>query len=485
MPGIDPSIPLRAGAGIQPLNPLQTLTQAAQMRYMNANANQLTQAINANRAMSGILQKNTDANGNINYPGVVRDASQNPDAAYNLPQLVQSINAQKQQNVTLATSKQALASKRWEAFGKAAANFMTNPDATGADYVNELTNLAAQGIVDAPTALQELKRVSPYLNDPAKLKQMVQQSLAGLPPEVQEKYILPAMSIANTGRVTNVLATTPATGATHIVGTIQNSMTPGEAATPVPYFDTKTGTPAITTKGRFAAGSAAGTSPTLNGGLPTGPALGQPELASFGAKRRDATLEAAGNAPTAINGYNRALDALNALSGDLGTGGTGPGADRSHLVTGALNALGVPLAPNDTTNYQTLKKYLANAATQAASSAGYSGSDARMDAFEHGQPNASTMNPEALRGAIKYVKALQQGVIAKNNAMQAWMNTHGGNTATLQSFETQWSNAFTPDVMEYRDMSPEQMQTYKNGLSPKALENFKKSYLQMAALGAF
>lgn len=482
---IDPSIPLNAGRGVAQLNPLQNLLQVAAVRNNMLQGAALNQQINANVAASQAYKQAIDpVTGKLDQNKFATIMSQGP-GAYNLPTYLKNSQDLANSQQTFQVNAQALARKRAGAVAQAGVNLLNNPNATGTDYLNTLSGMLKNGVIDPQTYANTVEHISPYINDPAALRKQLTGMLSNLPPEIQQKYVLPVMSTVNTGGQTNIVATNPLTGTPRVAGTIQNSMTPGEAATPVSYFDPATGTQKVITKGQFAQTGAPGTGAGVNGGVATAPALGQPEIAKAAADRYNALTQSAGEAPIAINGYNRALDALNAMSGDLGTGGTGPGADTAHLITGALNALGAQAGPDDTANYQTLKKYLANAAAQAASASGYSGSDARLNAFEHGQPNASSMNPAALRGAIQYVKALQQGVIAKNNAAQSYLKAHGGNTAALPAFETQWSNAFSPDVMEYRDMTPEQMRAYVKGLSPAKLASFKKSYSQMAALGAF
>lgn len=482
---IDPSIPLNAGRGVTQMNPLQNLLQVSVMRNNMLQGAALNQQINANVAASQAYKAAIDpTTGALDQNKFASLMAQGP-GAYNLPTYLKNSQDLANSQLTFQTNAQKLAKTRAESVAQAGVSLLSNPNATGSDYLNTLSGMLKNGVIDAQTYANTVQAISPNIGNPQALRGQLTGMLANLPPEIQQKYALPTMSTINTGGQTNIVATNPITGAPNITGTIKNSMTPGEAATPVPYFNTTTGTPSVMTKSQFAQTGAPETGTGVNGGVATAPALGQPEIAKAAADRYNALTQSAGEAPIAISGYNRALDALNALSGNLGTGGTGPGADTAHLITGALNALGAQVGPDDTANYQTLKKYLANAAAQAASASGYAGSDARLDAFEHGQPNASTMNPDALRGAIQYVKALQQGVIAKNNAAQAYLQAHGGNTATLPAFETQWSNAFTPDVMEYRNMTPDQMQTYVKGLSPSELTSFKQSYSKMAALGAF
>lgn len=484
---IDPSIPLNAGRGVTQMNPLQNLLQVSVMRNNMLQGAALNQQINANVAASQAYKEAIDpTTGKLDQNKFASIMAQGP-GAYNLPTYLKNSQDLANSQLTYQTNAQALAKKRAEAVAQAGVTLLSNPNATGSDYLNTLSGMLKNGVIDANTYAGAVQQITPDIGNPAALRNHLTGMLANLPPEIQQKYVLPAMSTVNTGGQTNIVATNPITGAPNITGTIKNSMTPGEAATPVPYFNTTTGTPSVMTKSQFAQTGAPGTGTGVNGGVATAPALGQPEIAKAAADRYNALTQAAMDAPTAINGYDRALSALDAVEsgGIMQGGGTGTAADAKNLVTGAMNAFGIPISTDETANYQTLKKYLANAGAQAASAAGYSGSDARMDAFEHGQPNATTMNPKALRGAIEYVKALQSGVIAKNNAAQAYLQAHGGNTATLPAFETQWSNVFTPDVMEYRNMTPAQMQTYVNDLSPSQLASFKQSYSKMAALGAF
>src|SRR6185312_3583770 len=86
---------------------------------------------------------------------------------------------------------------------------------------------------------------------------------------------------------------------------------------------------------------------------------------------------------------------------------TGPGSEEKYNLTGLMNTWGLPVNQNNTTNYQTAYKYLANANNNALGAMGMSGSDARMEQFLHGNPNPDTMNPQALTSAIQYVRGQQ------------------------------------------------------------------------------
>jgi hypothetical protein len=141
----------------------------------------------------------------------------------------------------------------------------------------------------------------------------------------------------------------------------------------------------------------------------------------------------------------------------------------------------------DATGYQSLQKYLSNANAQAASAGGYSGSDARFDAFSHGQPSAENMNPESLRYAIQYVRGQQAGVQAKYQAAQSFLNAQGGSTVNYPQFEAQWNRAYSPDVMMVKSMpNPADQQAYLANLKKQGkLNTWIKSYQSMQQMGAF
>lgn len=227
--------------------------------------------------------------------------------------------------------------------------------------------------------------------------------------------------------------------------------------------------------GRFGGYQAQGSMPT--------PSLapGAEKLAEGSADSFNALRGAAAATPTAIDGYNKAEQAL--LDGVT----TGPGSTLGANIIGRLNTAGIPLMKGDATGYQSLQKFLSNANAQAASAGGYNGSDARFEAFSHGQPNTETMNPQALRYAIQYVRGQQAGVQAKYQAAQAFLNQNGSSTVNYPQFEAQWNRVYNPDVMMVRAMqSPADQQAYLTDLKKQGkLDGFLKSYQAMQSMGAF
>lgn len=271
-----------------------------------------------------------------------------------------------------------------------------------------------------------------------------------------------------------------------------------EAAGPAMYkpqtgFDAQ-GRPVYTTAYNIATGGGtpgAGAAPSAGrfggyqapGGAPVAPSLapGANDLAEGSAKSFNDLRAQASSTPTAIDGYNRAEQAL--MQGIT----TGPGSTMGTNIIGRLNTAGIPLMKGDATGYQSLQKYLANANAQAAAASGYNGSDARFESFSHGQPSAENMNPQALRYAIQYVRGQQAGVQAKYQAAQSFLNANNNSTVNYPQFEAQWNRVYSPDVMMVRSM-PNQVdqQAYMQQLKQQGkLNDFIKSYQAMQQMGAF
>jgi hypothetical protein len=111
---------------------------------------------------------------------------------------------------------------------------------------------------------------------------------------------------------------------------------------------------------------------------------------------------------------------------------------------------------------------------------------ARLQAAKAGQPNGD-MNGPALVQQIKYVKGLQQGVLDKSSAYQAYLSQNGGNTANIGQFETQFNKAFNPDVSYVRSLSnpaDQQAEIAKLKQTGK-YQDWRNSYVEMKKLGAF
>lgn len=437
----------------------------------------LEQQMAANVAASEAMKQSVDpATGQIDQAKFSSLMSQGP-GAYNLPTYLK--NATDLQNAQLETQAKQfdLRSKQlgyWN--GQLGALMSKGESVTSNDVVKSLAN-ALQMQMITPAQAQQYAQEIPA--DPAERAAWVKQHWIGLQSaKDQAAVMMPNVQMVDTGGSMNVVPLDPLTGAPKgAVTAFQKGLTPEAAAQRIATFNPVTGQQGTTSLGSTVGGQPG--SAQGGGFMATSAPMGQEKVAGAAADRYNSLIEAAGNAPAAINGYDRALEALQ------GAQTSGQMANAKLFIPTMLQSLGLQSEGGEVQNYQSLKKYLANAGAQAASAAGYSGSDARLSSFTQGQPDPEKMNPGALRDAIQYVKALQTGVMAKNNAAQAWLEANGGNTAKLPEFERKWSNAFSPDVMELRNMPPDQQRAYITGLSESKRKALMDSYRKMSDVGAF
>ncbi len=437
---------------------------------------QLQQQMGANMAASKAMQGAIRPDGSIDMAAFAAAMKDSP-YAYNIPEYAAKV----QQNANAQLENQ---SKRFDLQqkqlgfwnGQLGALMSKGQNVSTKDVLQSLSDGMKLGMI-TPDQAQQYADAIP--TSPAERAEWIKQHWIGLQSaKDQAQFMMPNVQMVDTGSSMNVVPLDPLTGAPKgAVTAFQKGLTPEAAAQRINVFNPQTGQ-----QGTTSLGSTVGGMPgTAQGGgfMPTSAPLGQGRIADAAADRHNALIEAAGNAPTAINGYKRALEAL-----DKG-GMAGPAANSAIRIPTILQSLGLQDEGDVVKNTITLQKYLSNAASKAAQSAGYSGSDARVAMFSSGQPDPEKMTPAALRDAVQYVMALESGVMAKNNAAQDWLASKGGNTASLPEFERKWSNAFSPDVMELRNMAPEQQRSYIAGLSEAKRKSLMESYRKMSEVGAF
>lgn len=167
-----------------------------------------------------------------------------------------------------------------------------------------------------------------------------------------------------------------------------------------------------------------------------------------------------------VTGLENAYKTIDAL------GKSGPGVSRTVNALAIVNNLGIPLMQGDTNGYQTLKKFLENSASTAAASNGFTGSDARFEQFKNGQPNAETMNPDALKGAIRYVLSQHDAAIARAQFIQQAAQANPNDPNAVQKAQQQWSKTYNPRYFEVQRMTPEDQRATVGKMSPQEAQAF-------------
>jgi hypothetical protein len=497
---IDPSIALNANAP-KPINPLQQALSVAQFRALNASGLAQQQQLDANRATSAAYQQATDpTTGQVDNNKLVGILSQDPAAAYNLPQVIQGINTQKQQQQTLQTGQLDQSIKAQSSLRQGLGSLLTKPDLSPQDVQGFATTQLQAGAITPQVYQAEMQSMP---QDPQGLRGWVQQHyMSALSGETQLHAMLPQYAQVNTGPATVAVNQNPlaAGGGVGTVGyTVQNGLSPSDAASPVTV--NSNGQPTIITKGQFA--GAQGQPPLPQGGMPQGaagsvpaqpaipgqlpgggfasaPPLGADKIAGDAAARYSNLQQAASQAKPLMQTYDLAAQAL---QGTI----SGKGAGAAMNVPALLNTFGIQAGSDSVKNNQLLVNYLNSAADQAASSLGLSGSDSRLAAAKAGQPDASNMNAPALLESIQHVKGLQQAVLDRQQATTNFLAQNGNNTSSLPQFETKWNQSFNPDVSYVRSLgNPAAQQAAMQKLQQQGkLQQWTKDYQAMKALGAF
>jgi hypothetical protein len=492
---IDSSIALNANAP-KPTNPLQTALSVAQYRQLNAAGLAQQQQLDANKATSSAYQQATDpTTGAVDNNKLVGILSQDPAAAYNLPQVIQGINTQKQQQQTLQTGQLDQSIKAQTGLRQGLGSLLTKPDLSPQDVQGFATTQLQAGAITPQVYQAELQSMP---QDPQQLRQWVSQHyMSALSGETQLHAMLPQYAQINTGPATVAVNQNPmaAGGGVGTVGyTVQNGLSPSDAASPVTV--NANGQPTMITKAQFAGAQgqpplpqgtpgAAPAAPATPGQLPGGgfsaaPPLGADKIAGDAATRYGNLQQAASQAKPLMQTYDLAADNLKSTI-------AGKGSSAALNVPALLNTFGIQAGSDEVKNNQLLVNYLNSAADQAASSLGLSGSDSRLAAAKAGQPDPHNMNAPALLESIQHVKGLQQALLDRQQATTNFLSANGNNTSALPQFETKWNQSFNPDVSYIRSLGdPAEQQAAMQKLKASGkLGQWTKDYQAMKALGAF
>jgi hypothetical protein len=165
---------------------------------------------------------------------------------------------------------------------------------------------------------------------------------------------------------------------------------------------------------------------------------------------------------------------------------TGPGTSGAMTYAAYANNAGIPIAQGDVTGYQSVKKYLNNALASAAASTGATGSDARFEQFSKGQPDESTMNIKALKGAVDYVTSQQDAAKAAIDfkLQRSQQLAQQGVPNPQQRAKEEWSKMYEPKVFEFNRMSPEEKSRFKaDAIKNGTAAQFGKKYNEAHSMG--
>jgi len=184
---------------------------------------------------------------------------------------------------------------------------------------------------------------------------------------------------------------------------------------------------------------------------------------------------------------NTQLDVLNKI-GQLSSSPNlylGPMSDNvAKLATAVSNLPGMEGAKQYANNYNELVKFMAQNAVRAGNAMGLGGSDARLDAATHMQPNAQ-MDQRTIRGVTEYMSGLVKMDLAKANAQDAWLQQPGHSLQNAHQFEQLWRNNADPRLFQMSSMTNQNdANAYAAAhVSKSELADLKKKHDVLAGLG--
>ena len=132
----------------------------------------LQQEMDLNKASSKAIQANTDKNGNVDIPSVIKMLSKSPEAATNLaPTITSLLGQQGVQNENVSkqlgnlVQKNTIAGQR---LGAMTARIAKGEDITPAEHIKEMSNLIAENVLTPNEALLHLRMAPTPTGDKVK-----------------------------------------------------------------------------------------------------------------------------------------------------------------------------------------------------------------------------------------------------------------------------------------------------------------------------
>ncbi|MDW9228628.1 hypothetical protein C7S15_3225 [Burkholderia cepacia] len=431
---LDTSIPLQVKT--PEYNPLQQALQVAQFRYMNANSNQLQQAVAANQAIGRAIQRNTRPDGSVDLQGAQRDFAADPAAAYNLQaatganltQQGQQIGNQGGQISNQSAGLQLQAAQQSH-LTQQIATLLNKPDLSRDDVVNmAVTSAKAYGVPDN-IVQQSIANVP---SDPAQLKPYLYSKLAALgSPGEQAAAMTPGGGTIDTGPNVGIINMRPAAGPIGApVATYSKGLTPESATAPTQIGTTPSGAPIYGTRDQFIG-------QTANGGV-VGASPYQTQTSANAADYEKGLTQRATAANNSTHYMNEAQDLMQGVT-------TGGGASTWKALAEKAQAIGVPqsivdqMAGGNLGDKQALSKVLMQGAIQQMqSSFAGTGAAANVDAFLKNNPNID-VDPRGMQKMISFINGMNNVTGKEQQAYRQFVNG-GGNPA---DFPAKWNTTTT------------------------------------------
>jgi hypothetical protein len=497
---LDTSIPLQAQA--PQFNPLQQALQVAQFRAYNANGQAAQQQLDANRATSAAYQQATDpTTGQVDNNKLIGILSQDPRAAYNLPQVMQGIQNLKQAQQTYAKGQIGLSSDQIDNAQKMntmiyqrLSTLDPNDPKFQAKVLQNGVDLINQFHADPSMVMSHLQDIP---QDPQGRQQWLQRGLASVSGTLENlKAMTPTPTQVDTGGSIQYKDTNPLTNPGIIGMTMQKTLDPVTASSPVNVIGPNN-TPGVVPRGEMWNAPPLPTGANPQGaGAPAPPpgqsaAPGQPATPHFVATGPAMGVQGSndGNVQTVNTHWGQlSNDAANAQT-NIGIAQnikayadkalTGKQGDKLAAVNGILSIFGQGGQTDISTATDLLQKNMARLSLTSRQGAG--GTDAAGALATAANPHG-TMTAEAIKDAADQVIGAQQMALAEQKILQPYKLSN--DVAGYQQAQTQFNQAADPRIWQFANMNPQQRATFKAGMSPADQQAFGAKIRTLESLGA-
>lgn len=364
------------------------------------------------------------------------------------------------------------------------------PDLSTKDIIDATGKLVAVGAIKPQQAAVELSNAP---KDPAQLRGWIGNHLATAAANHQQFQMMTGTPmVTNNGQQQQFMNVNPLTGQVNRMGgngaTVQNMLSPGEAASPVQGPpDAMTGAPTVMPKAGFAertgvaprgqytgAGQRLGMGGSMPVGLPPGQGEAQTTVGGQSGKQLADDLQMAGSHKQAIYPLTQAIGALE----KLGTTGTGPGTETVNQIRSFLQSAGMPMPKSSgdaTKDYDEARKYLVQFAMQ---SGGGGGTNDRLAAAFSGNPSTGISNAAATDVAKSAV-----ALARSKAAAPAEFARSGLPESKYSSWLADYNKRIDPVAFGADIMGPDKVRAYVSKLSPQDKKRFADTLRTAASAG--
>lgn len=454
MAGVDTSsYPTAASlaAAPQPANPLTTLAGLAGLQHQGLQNQLIQRTMAAQQARGAAIQAATGQDGVVDTAKAGALIAANPNAAYGAPEAMDDLQAQKQAQVAQQQAQMELGWKRAQMVSQYAGSLADDPNPTRAKAAGQIGELVSMGVLSAPEGANEIKGIP---DDPTQIPAWARMHQMNAMSAMDQIATHHANTMVDTGAVTQPVNTAPLAAPP----TLTNTLSPGQAASPVTGPATPDGAPTTTTLGQR----------SHMGTIVTGPS---PEQSATG------TVTGQGNAQQALEMQKEANAApqtratLKNMSDDLARGAaTGPSSGAVNTLHQFMGQFGLDWdskAGSATAQFHKNAEMLVQARLSAL---GGNPTDAKLGSASSSNPGMA-FDGMSNQGLIGTLQGLTDYSEARNKAYQQYKSS--GGKANFGRWSAVTNDHFDPRVYQYQYLDKSDRQVMLKNMSDAQKQSFQ------------